>query len=167
MPRYIDADALLERFDAEEPMNWNDTEAEVQEHAAFMFYRWLVDSAPTADVVPRAEVDEIAEELSDTIIMKDELFDEVVKLRAEVEDWQAIAEGYQQMLESQYEMHQAELAETKAEVAREIFAEIEREIKNHGITYAQRKIAELKKKYTEGGERNGGCQMDKNSDGCL
>lgn len=38
----------------------------------------------------------------------------------------------------------------KSEVAREIFEEIERETKNHGITYAQRKIAELKKKYTEG-----------------
>ena len=35
------------------------------------------------------------------------------------------------------------------DVAREIFEEIEREIKNHGICYAQRKIAELKKKYTE------------------
>lgn len=34
------------------------------------------------------------------------------------------------------------------QVAREIFEEIEREIKNHGICYAQRKIAELKKKYT-------------------
>ena len=34
-------------------------------------------------------------------------------------------------------------------LAREIFEDIEREIKNHGITYAQRKIAELKKKYTE------------------
>ena len=40
-------------------------------------------------------------------------------------------------------------AEAKIEVAREIFEEIERETKNHGITYAQRKIAELKKKYTE------------------
>ena len=39
--------------------------------------------------------------------------------------------------------------EAKAEVAREIFAEIERETKNHGIAYTQRKIAELKKKYTE------------------
>ena len=38
----------------------------------------------------------------------------------------------------------------RAEVAREIFGEIERETKNHGITYTQRKIAELKKKYTEG-----------------
>ena len=36
-----------------------------------------------------------------------------------------------------------------SEVARDIFEEIEREIKNHGICYAQRKIAELKKKYTE------------------
>ena len=38
----------------------------------------------------------------------------------------------------------------QSEVAREIFEDIEREIKNHGITYAQRKIAKLKKKYTEG-----------------
>lgn len=39
-----------------------------------------------------------------------------------------------------------------SEVARKIFEEIEREIKNHGICYAQRKIAELKKKYTEEGK---------------
>lgn len=31
----------------------------------------------------------------------------------------------------------------------EIFEEIERETKNHGICYTQRKIAELKKKYME------------------
>lgn len=36
-----------------------------------------------------------------------------------------------------------------SDVAREIFEEIDNEIKNHGITYARRKIAELKKKYTE------------------
>ena len=39
-----------------------------------------------------------------------------------------------------------------SEVAREIFEEIERLTKNHGITYTQRVIAELKKKYTEGDE---------------
>ena len=39
-----------------------------------------------------------------------------------------------------------------SEVAREIFEEIEQATKNHGITYTQRKIAELKKKYTEGEE---------------
>ena len=37
-----------------------------------------------------------------------------------------------------------------SDVAREIFEEIELETKNHGITYTQRKIAELKKRYTEG-----------------
>lgn len=36
-----------------------------------------------------------------------------------------------------------------SDVAEEIFAEIENEIKNHGICYAHRKIAELKKKYTK------------------
>lgn len=38
----------------------------------------------------------------------------------------------------------------KADAAREIFEEIEQETKNHGICYTQRKIAELKKKHTEG-----------------
>ena len=33
-----------------------------------------------------------------------------------------------------------------SDVAREIFEEIEKETKNHGICYTQRKIAELKKK---------------------
>ena len=41
------------------------------------------------------------------------------------------------------------------EVSREIFEEIEQEIKNHGICYAQRKIAELKKKYTESEKDDG------------
>lgn len=95
------------------------------------------------DVVPKSEADEIAEELSDTIVMKDELFDEVIKLRGE-------------------------LANAKAEVAREIFEEIERflymhfrfckeEIGNYDTEYVkcrmelntqiQNFIAEFKKKY--------------------
>ena len=53
--------------------------------------------------------------------------------------------GYRQ------EMHllKCKLTNARLEVAREIFEEIERETKNHGITYSLRKIAELKKKYTE------------------
>ena len=95
---------------------------------------------PTADVVPKSEVDEIAEELSDTIVMKDELFDEVIKLRGE-------------------------LANAKAEVAREIFEEIEElakiytfpVVKNGVVEIAKEPfwciepndLAKLKKKYTE------------------
>ena len=61
-------------------------------------YRYDINEIPAADVVPRAEV----------------------------EDWQAIAEGYQKMFEDSYDRHQAEVAKIKAEVAREIFAEIEK-----------------------------------------
>ena len=50
MPRYIDADALLEEFDTEAPTNWNDTESEIQEQTDFRYYRGLVENAPTADV---------------------------------------------------------------------------------------------------------------------
>ena len=41
-----------------------------------------------------------------------------------------------------------------SEVASEIFEEIERETKNHGVTYTRRKLSELKKKYTEGKKDN-------------
>lgn len=97
---------------------------------------WFIS---TADVVPKSEADEIAEELSDTIVMKDELFDEVIKLRGE-------------------------LANAKSKLAREIFEEIEGSIAVHAFTsksedyangmydaieWVDSKIAELKKKYTE------------------
>ena len=50
MPRYIDADALLEKFDEYEPINWTGTEWENQMQSDYRFYRGLVESAPTADV---------------------------------------------------------------------------------------------------------------------
>ena len=79
---------------------------------------------PTADVVPRAEVDrlnkeldELAEEYSDLIVEKDQLFDiadkqsiEIVALKIANKKMYSAIEGI------------------KAEVAREIFEEIEREI---------------------------------------
>lgn len=50
MPRYIDADALLERIDAIEPLNWTYSESEIQEVNDFKMYRGMVESSPTADV---------------------------------------------------------------------------------------------------------------------
>lgn len=50
MPRYADIDKLLETFDADAPMNWTDTEAEIQEQRDFEYYRGIVENAPTADV---------------------------------------------------------------------------------------------------------------------
>ena len=51
MPRYADIDKLLETFDADAPMNWTDTDAEMQEQRDFEHYRGIVENAPTADVV--------------------------------------------------------------------------------------------------------------------
>ena len=48
--RLIDANALLEDF-GEEPMVWNDGEAEIQERSDWQKYRVLVELQPTVDAV--------------------------------------------------------------------------------------------------------------------
>ena len=48
--RLIDANALLEDF-GEEPMVWNDGEAEIQERSDWHKYRVLVKLQPTVDAV--------------------------------------------------------------------------------------------------------------------
>ena len=130
MARYIDADKFIAELEQEKTvaLDFGDGVAVYEiEHTMN-----LIGMQPTADVVPKSEADEIAEELSDTIVMKDELFDEVIKLRGE-------------------------LANAKAEVAREIFEEIDVLIddwKHSRIQSIQfiAELAELKKKYTEGEE---------------
>ena len=109
--------------------------------------------APTADVVPKSEVDtlnkqldELAEEHSDLIVEKDQLFDEVVRLQAEVDRLQK---------------HNTNVAfkhydDGRKDVAREIFEEIEKILPTNMTVngtfyriYLKDAIAELKKKYTE------------------
>ena len=48
--RLIDANALLEDF-GEEPMVWNDSEAEIQERNDWRTYTRMVQNAPTVDAV--------------------------------------------------------------------------------------------------------------------
>ena len=48
--RLIDANALLEDF-GEEPMVWNDGEAEIQERNDWRTYTRMVKNAPTVDAV--------------------------------------------------------------------------------------------------------------------
>lgn len=102
----------------------------------------------TADVVPKSEVeqankelDNLAEELSDLIVEKDHLFDEVVRLRKALDEYEETSG----------------LKQAKAEVAREIFEEIEKlsyyaptpyDDEINVVDYED--IAELKKRYTEG-----------------
>ena len=68
-----------------------------------------------------------------------QLEDEIGKLRAERDKAQATCVQMSKL-------HQQELGVVQAKTITKVFDEIEREIKNHGITYANRKIAELRKK---------------------
>jgi hypothetical protein len=54
MAEYIDREKLLEQIT--EPMNWTDSEAELQEQADYQAFKNMVENAPTEDVVPRSEI---------------------------------------------------------------------------------------------------------------
>lgn len=107
-----------------------------------------LDYVPTADVAPKSEVerlnkelDELAEEHSDLIVEKDELFDIAEKRQVEIEALKIANEKMYSAIEA-----------TKVEVAREIFEEIERNIINSNFEFMfvnKKYFAELKKKYTE------------------
>ena len=102
MPRYIDAD------DLKAVINANDWSNPVVPDVVGI----IIDRTPTADVVPKSEVDELAEEYSDLIVEKDQLFDEVVRLRKALDEYEETSG----------------LKQAKVEVAREIFEEIEKAI---------------------------------------
>ena len=51
MARYIDADVLLKEIQDNEPMNWTDSEAEIQEQFDYKQFKSLIENQPTADVV--------------------------------------------------------------------------------------------------------------------
>ena len=158
MARYIDADELIDKIF---PIGLiDDGKYTINAKAIKM----AVDSCPTADVVPQSEVerlnkelDELAEEHSDLIVEKDELFDIAEKQKIELEAMRGAANSYK--------MHYENLA-------REIFEEIEKiynaeykfyskqyrkcndpDGQSHldgeltGIELLGEKIAELKKKY--------------------
>ena len=71
MAEYIDREKLLEQI--EEPMNWTDSEAELQEQADYQSYKNLIENALTEDVVPRSEVDKAKQDVAR------EIFEEIHK----------------------------------------------------------------------------------------
>lgn len=50
MARYIDADLLLQAIEEETPLNWTDSEAELQAQFDYRVFKHIVDYQPTADV---------------------------------------------------------------------------------------------------------------------
>ena len=49
--RYIDADLLLEEIENNLPINWTDSDRELQEQFDYQVFTHIVDYQPTADVV--------------------------------------------------------------------------------------------------------------------
>jgi hypothetical protein len=135
MPRYIDADALLnelkEEIEFDSPM-YNEVENNWLKRG-LRIARKDVKHFPSADVVPRSEV-------------------EILKVRLEMAEkaYKGLSELYHTDTDALVEARR----KTEAEVAREIFAEIEKllyigivEHVNCIDAYVKKGYAELKKKY--------------------
>lgn len=87
MARYIDAELLLEKLKKQygEELGWQCT-------VNMSDVGMMIEDAPTADVAPKSEVerlnkelDELAEEHSDLIVEKDQLFDIAEKQKKDIE----------------------------------------------------------------------------------
>lgn len=48
--RSIDADVLLDQLEADQPLNWTDSDAEIQQQADWEWFKNMVINAPTVDV---------------------------------------------------------------------------------------------------------------------
>ena len=164
MARYIDADKLLESVTKE---NWNDW----LDHDIFQY---LVEEAPAADVVPKSEVERLEKENEKLTINMNaygltakRLAEENENLEIELEnmrrnlgdaregwnDAECEVERLRKALDEYEET--SGLKQAKAEVAREIFEEIQTALEYEYMSYLkaydytlQTKVDELKKKYT-------------------
>lgn len=160
MARYIDADSLLEQISKKKCEvgkiryldGFND---------GLMRVRSIISAAPTADVVPKSEVDLYRHQV-------DELEDELASTYDKLED---AMRGAANSYKMHYENSMKEIERLKdyntnvafkhyfdgrKEAAREIFEEIESKkiflkdcVGNMGVVVLFKDISELKKKYTE------------------
>ena len=141
MARYIDLEELERRIKE------HIKPATLEEKALI---EWCKDECirqaycmPTADVVPKSEVEELIRENESLAKTVNEASELIHKLRSKVE------ESKTEVVPTVSKMEQVRL-----EVAREIFAEIDRAVENSEIEWGtiygvKLCIAELKKKYTE------------------
>ena len=155
MARYIDADKFIERIKVSPAFR----NAGMDGYFLCNVVIDLLNNIPTADVVPKSEVEELKAIIADH--------------KASEERWQELYADTVDKWEKAYEELEIELENAKIELTREIFEEIERflylhfrfckeEIGNDDTEYVkgrmelntqiQNFIAKLKKKYTENKE---------------
>ena len=142
MARYIDADKLIAEYDR------------VHVGPAGGARKLMVE-APTADVVPRAEAENYKSIAEHQQKLSMDRYFEIKQLKQELDELKlkynlAVAER-----EANVRGFSATVLKHKAEVAREIFEEIESVCLKHIDRYDRylmccKEFAELKKKYTEG-----------------
>ena len=150
MARYIDADKVMEEINRMGGHNLCEWET--------IGVKALIDRQPTADVVPKSEVEELK------AIIKDH--------QANEERWQELYADTVNKWEKAYEELEIQLEKAKQEVAREIFEEIEGLITNQCLILKDERglegyvkasvhyaLAELKKKYTESETILGECKF--------
>jgi hypothetical protein len=160
MARYIDADKIPYYLDSsyEAPMEGRK-----------VTFKSDIDKIPTADVVPKSEVEELSREYESLAKTVNEASELIRKLRINI--YELKKDRYQVLPDGRIELiPRTDIDEIKSEVAREIFEEIERflylrfrfckeQIGNDDTEYVkgrlelntqiQNFIAELKEKYTE------------------
>ena len=132
MARYIDAELFAERL-----LNaWDTADKEKKTEIVAILsdiVTPILVGTPTADVAPRAEVEELQAELDDFTV-------------ASLAECKACGEKMSKVIADLQE----KLSKAKAEVAREIFEEIEKLHLHITNDFDARRYEELKKKYTEG-----------------
>ena len=156
MPRYIDADKLIE------------TNRVLLEHAqmngmynhARIYERFVhsIEETPTADVVPRSEYDAVVSAVDNSTKEFLKLHDEYQSANAEIERLKHILNCYALQYGTVIEQ-QAVIDKANQEFASEIFAAIEFDICQLDFDREETRaiaiegiIAKAKKKYTEGKE---------------
>ena len=152
MARYIDADALMEKCFAK----LGDGQV------LYRISPQEIYDAPTADVVPKLYYDASVKAVDDIRKQFLELHDAYQKQQAEIERLERICHSYALQYGTVTDQQKV-IDKAKAEVAREIFEEIERLLREHSdyeilcdgksLWYYEESlgedISELKKKYTE------------------
>lgn len=118
MARYIDADALIKKIFPYDIVDKKDYSINAKAVAD------AIDNIPTADVVPKSEVEELKRENESFAKTVNEASELIRKQRTKIE-------------------------KVKAEGTREIFEEIDRMCIDTFGNFNHRVFAELKKKYTE------------------
>ena len=115
---------------------------------------------PTADVVPKSEYDWVVSAVDNSTNEFLKLHDDYQKQKVETDKWKQLFYDAKKLIDENSQralkVTLEEIEKAKAEVAREIFAEIESKkmflkdcVGNMGVVVLFKDISELKKKYTE------------------